>query len=181
MKALLIRKGRRIILLLGMVLFGLAHAIGDAREDGQLLAECVLSYQFHSGPSAPQFLSEYVVRVEPSRSVSLWYRFGPGSPPSGVTRKFRLTPQQYQTLIDALAGAGVLGAWKNSNAVPTGADQETVTIAEPSGKTVEISSVLERESQAKFRVVVDAIRAAVPAAAWTAKDRDQRTYQTTMR
>jgi len=182
MKTPLTLTDRRVFLLLSLLILSLPHAIGDTQEDRSLLAKSVLSYRFHSGPSAPIFLSEYVVRVEPTRSVSLWYRFGPGSPAEGVTRTFRLTAEQYQKLIDTLADAGVLADWwKQSEATPTGADQESVTIQEPSEKTVEISSVLEREPKARFLVVVDAIRAAVPMAAWIAKDADQHAYQTSTR
>jgi hypothetical protein len=169
---------KRLAPLLVLSVLILPHAIGNAQQDSQVLNQCVLTYKFHTGPSAPMFLSEYVVKVEPSHAGTLWYRFGPGSPEEGVTHKFQVSPRQYQTLIATLAGAGVLaGGWKTSNAVPTGADQEAVTIEEPAGKTVEISSILERESMARFREVVAAIRAAVPMPMWIAKDNDQRAYQ----
>ncbi|HEY5177646.1 MAG TPA: hypothetical protein VII95_18990 [Terriglobales bacterium] len=118
--------------------------------------------------------------MNPAGSVSLWYRFGPGSPVEGATRKFRLSSHQYRKLIDALAGAGVLANGWTAAATPLGASQESVTIEEPSRKTVTISSVLEQEPKMRFLVVVAAMRAAVPKAAWIAKDRDQQAYQTSM-
>jgi hypothetical protein len=153
----------------------------QAQADQQMLARSVLLYHYHSAPSAPVFLSEYVVRVEPTRAGSLWYRFGPGDHAAGTTRKFRLSSQKYQKLIRALAQAGVLADGWRPGPTPIGASQESVTIEEPTGKAVTISSVLEPEPMTRFLAVVDAMRAAVPKSVWVAKDSDQRTYYPGMR
>jgi hypothetical protein len=175
-----VRMNPSALLWLGIAALILQGAKCEAQTDQQLLAKSVLSYHYHTAPLAPVFLSEYVVTVEPSRSVSLWYRFGPGSPVEGTTRKFQLSSQLYRKLIDTLAGAGVLANGWAAGATPIGASQESVTIEEPSGKTVTISSVLTQEPMTRFLVVADAMRAAVPKVAWIAKDRDQRAYQTSI-
>jgi hypothetical protein len=151
-----------------------------AQNDLQTLTKSELSYYFHSAPLAPIFLSEYEITVQPDRSVRLWYRFGPDNS-ARKTRNFQLDRQQYQTLIGAFAKASVLtGNW-TPGATLIGASLETVSIREPSGKTVSISSALQPEVEASFRQVVDAMRATVPQAAWLQKDRDQKTYQDSAR
>ncbi len=84
-------------------------------------------------------------------------------------------------MIATLDKAAVLtGTW-TPTATLIGASQQTVVVREPSGKTVSISSALDLEARARCRRVVDAMRATVPQAASLAKDRDQKTYQSSAR
>jgi hypothetical protein len=170
----------RLLLLIVAALL-LQGATCEAQSDQQLLARSVLLYHSHSAPSAPVFLSDYVIRVEPTRAGTLLYRFGLGDPADGTPRKFRLSPRKYQKLIRTMAQAGVLADGWRPGPTPIGASQESVTIEEPTGKAVTISSVLEPEPMTRFLAVVDAMRAAVPKSVWVAKDSDQRTYYPGMR
>lgn len=95
---------------LGILAFVVQGGRCDAQADQKLLAESVLSYRFHTAPLAPMYLSEYSITVEPSRSVRLWYRFGPGSPAAGSAHTFQLNHQQYRQLIDTLAAEGCWAA-----------------------------------------------------------------------
>ncbi len=165
----------------------LAAAPCNAQTGAQVLAKSVLSYHFHTAPLAPIYLSEYQITVKPDRSVRLWYRFGPGNSAApggseaGITHTFQLNQPQYRDLIATLDKAAVLtGNW-TPTATLIGASQQTVVVREPSGKIVSISSALDLETSARFRQVVDAMRATVPQAAWLAKDRDQKTYQSSAR
>jgi hypothetical protein len=169
------------LLLLGVAALLLQGATCEAQADQQMLARSVVLYHYHSAPSAPVFLSEYVVRVEPTRAGSLWYRFCPGDPVGDTKRKFRLSSQKYQKLIRTLAQAGLLADGWRPGPTPIGASQESVTIEEPTGNAVTISSVLEPEPMTRFLAVADAMRAAVPKSLWIAKDSDQRTYCPGMR
>ena len=166
---------------LGILAFLVQGGRCDAQTDQKLLAESVLSYRFHTAPLAPIYLSEYSITVEPSRSVRLWYRFGPGSPGAGTTHTFQLNHQQYRQLVDTLAAERVLGGDWTSSATLIGASQQTVTIREPSGKAVTITSTLQQGPRERFTTVVDAMRTTVPMAAWIAKDRDQQAYQSNAR
>jgi len=168
---------------LGVLVFALHWARCNAQADPEVLASSVLSYRFHTAPLAPIYLSEYSITVEPSRSARLWYRFGPGNSEApggsaaGITHTFQLDRKQYRELIETLAGAGVLAGKWTPSATLIGASQESVTVQEPAGKTITISSALEPEAKRRFLTVVDAMRATVPMAAWVAKDREQKTYQ----
>lgn len=170
---------QRFVLTLALGLLSALPGNCDAQQDRQLLSESVISYHFHTGPSAPRFLSQYVMTIKPGRVGALSYSFGPAGAGEGIKRTFQIAPPQYQTLLESLAGNGVLAqGWKMADSTAIGSDEESITIEEPARKTVFLSSSLDRESAARFRASVTAIRAVVPMAMWLQKDADQRTYQT---
>lgn len=161
-------KTKLAVLILGTVLLNISSADGQGPKDWLLLSRCVLSYEYQSAPSAPQYRQRYSVTINPSRSVDFSYHIGPGSL-SGEEgeREFRLTSQQYQRLLHTLASAGILeDRWQKRDHANKGASTEIVTVQEPSGKTIAISSVLETEPLVRFRDIVDSMRATVPRAAW---------------
>jgi len=179
--------GRGWVFWVGMFAVVLAGTQSYAQTDAQVLAQSVLSYHFHTAPLAPIYLSEYEITVKPDRSVRLWYRFGPGNSqaPSGsaagITHTFKLDEKPYRELIETLERAGVLAGNWTPSATLIGSSQETVSIREPSGKKISISSALQPEARATFQIIVDAMRATVPESSWLTKDREQKAYQDSAR